>query len=242
MHSRIALLAVLFCVGLGVVLLKPDLFVDPGPLIKGHEKTEGDCYQCHTLLLGPSSSKCIVCHKVEKIGVKKPKATRFHQHLKEQRCTACHTDHIGINAEKATRVFEHSLLTMAWRENCSDCHAKPGDALHRNVGKACQTCHTAVRWQPATFDHSRYFRFDGDHPAECKRCHIDNRYDRFTCYECHEHSPANVREEHIEEGIRNFENCAECHRSADEDEAERIWQQKSRKRGLDGRRGKDGDD
>ena len=32
------------------------------------------------------------------------------------------------------------------------------------------------------------------------------------CYGCHEHTPANIRAEHEEEGIRDFENCVECHR------------------------------
>lgn len=40
-------------------------------------------------------------------------------------------------------------------------------------------------------------------------------YRKCTCYGCHEHTPANVRGKHIEEGIQNFENCVECHRSAD---------------------------
>lgn len=34
----------------------------------------------------------------------------------------------------------------------------------------------------------------------------------------------------MEEGIRDFENCVKCHRSADEDEAERAW--KSIRRGI----------
>ncbi|MDP3883938.1 hypothetical protein [Hydrogenophaga sp.] len=32
-----------------------------------------------------------------------------------------------------------------------------------------------------------------------------------------EHTLANVRQEHEEEGIRNFGNCVKCHRSADEE-------------------------
>lgn len=41
---------------------------------------------------------------------------------------------------------------------------------------------------------------------------------RYTCYGCHQHTPANIRGEHIEEGIRNFANCVDCHRSADEED------------------------
>lgn len=35
-----------------------------------------------------------------------------------------------------------------------------------------------------------------------------------------------IFEEHVEEGIRDYENCVECHRSGDEDEAKRIWRSK----------------
>ena len=48
----------------------------------------------------------------------------------------------------------------------------------------------------------------------------------YTCYGCHEHSRSKIREEHLEEGIRDYENCVECHRSGDEDEAKRIWRSK----------------
>ena len=47
-------------------------------------------------------------------------------------------------------------------------------------------------------------------------CHVRNDYSAYTCYGCHEHTPANIRREHVDEGIRQFDNCVECHRSADE--------------------------
>ena len=59
-----------------------------------------------------------------------------------------------------------------------------------------------------------------------RTCHIDNDYSNYTCYGCHEHSRSKIREEHVEEGIYDYENCVECHRSGDEDEAECIWRSK----------------
>jgi hypothetical protein len=44
-------------------------------------------------------------------------------------------------------------------------------------------------------------------------CHVRNDYSRYTCYGCHEHTPDNIRRKHVEEGIRQFDNCVECHRS-----------------------------
>jgi len=77
---------------------------------------------------------------------------------------------------------------------------------------------------PATFEHEKYFRFDRHHDTECITCHVNNDYGNYTCYGCHEHSRSKIRGEHVEEGIYDYENCVDCHRSGDEDEAERIWQ------------------
>jgi hypothetical protein len=223
MRTRLIVLTLLFIAGIFAVLQAPDIAVSPGALIKGHEKIEGDCFQCHTPLLGPREKKCIACHKIKEIGAKKPDRTRFHQRLAENDCAGCHTDHIGRDAAKATRAVNHGLLGAGWQTNCHDCHAKPKDSMHKSITGKCETCHQPEKWRPATFEHARYFEFDRYHPADCASCHLNERYDRYTCYACHEHSEANVREEHLEEGIRDFENCTECHRSGDEDEAERIW-------------------
>jgi hypothetical protein len=72
----------------------------------------------------------------------------------------------------------------------------------------------------ATFDHSRYFVLDRDHDVQCVTCHVHNDYRRYTCYGCHEHAPQNIRREQMEEGIRDFRDCAEFHRSADEVDTE----------------------
>jgi hypothetical protein len=60
---------------------------------------------------------------------------------------------------------------------------------------------------------------------------MDNDYSNYTCYGCHEHSRSKIREEHVEEGIYDYENCEECHRSGDEDEAKHLWKAKRRKSG-----------
>ena len=55
---------------------------------------------------------------------------------------------------------------------------------------------------------------------------MNNDYSNYTCYGCHEHSRSRIRKEHVEEGIHDYENCAECHRSGDEDEAKYLWKSK----------------
>ncbi|MEN8108595.1 MAG: hypothetical protein ABFS22_11385, partial [Pseudomonadota bacterium] len=94
----------------------------------------------------------------------------------------------------------------------------PCDNLHQDIKGNCGQCHTEESWVPATFDHDEYFRFDREHTTKCRTCHINNDYSNYTCYGCHEHSRSNIREEHVEEGIHDYENCEECHRSGDEDD------------------------
>ncbi|WP_242518454.1 MULTISPECIES: hypothetical protein [Thiorhodovibrio] len=106
---------------------------------------------------------------------------------------------------------------MNLRDACSGCHNKPGDSLHRGIVYNCGQCHSQQAWTPATIDHDRFFLRDGDHQAACETCHINNDVRRYTCYGCHEHSRSKIRGEHVEEGIDEYENCVECHRSGEED-------------------------
>jgi cytochrome c2 len=55
--------------------------------------------------------------------------------------------------------------------------------------------------------------------------------------------PAKIRREHIEEGIRDFDNCVECHRSADEHDIRgRGGERDGKKDGKRGRKDHDDDD
>ena len=103
-------------------------------------------------------------------------------------------------------------------DRCESCHKPPGDSLHRPIKGNCAQCHSTQAWEPATFEHDKLFVLDRDHNAPCETCHKNPAdYRQYTCYGCHEHTIANVRQEHEEEGIRNFDNCVKCHRSADEE-------------------------
>ena len=150
--------------------------------------------------------------------VKKTVKTSFHQDLTEQDCMACHVDHQGPKlTQRSRKPFSHALLKLAVREQCQSCHKLPTDSLHRQVTGNCTQCHSQTAWKPATFDHDKYFLLDKDHNTQCETCHLKNDYKRYTCYGCHEHTPAKILAEHQEEGIRDFENCVECHRSADDE-------------------------
>jgi len=151
-------------------------------------------------------NNCLACH------VNKKQNDELHRSAGSA-CATCHRTDNWKNAS-----FDHSVLAVKGRA-CTTCHKKdtPGDNLHRQVASACSSCHGTTRWKPATFDHSRYFRLDRDHQASCATCHtVPGNYKSYTCMNCHEHSPSRIASEHLEEGIRNYNNCIKCHRSASE--------------------------
>ncbi|MDD3530347.1 MAG: class III cytochrome C family protein [Gallionellaceae bacterium] len=235
-----------------LVFLYPHLMVAPGPLIEGHQALTEDCYACHVNFLGTPSARCVECHKVDRIGLFTSKGVpiaakagkaAFHDKLARQDCLACHGDHRGVlKYRKASGRFAHGLLDDVTRRQCSSCHAKPTDSLHRQVAAECSSCHNTQRWTPATFDHDRYFRLDDDHNAKCVTCHVGNDYRKYTCYGCHEHTPDNMRQEHQKEGIRNWDNCVKCHRSSDDKgEGHDEWRGEGGER-HGGRRKHDDDD
>ncbi|WOF44994.1 hypothetical protein KNJ79_09015 [Sphingopyxis indica] len=197
--------------------------VSPGNLRPEHAALEDDCFACHVPFRAVSAERCIACHKVADIGKRTTRGLPigndrlippFHQALTEKNCLACHSDHPAprLTAE-SPKSFDHALLTPVMRGQCQACHRAPQDMLHQGFNLPCAQCHQSTGWEPATFDHSRYFLLDDDHRVACVTCHTGQNYRRYTCYGCHEHASARIRAEHEEEGIRNLDNCVRCHRS-----------------------------
>lgn len=179
----------------------------------------------HDVLPQAVRERCEGCHKGP--------ADSLHRTVAGN-CLACHDQHQWNPA-----TFSHQMLGPKVLARCEGCHRAPGDTLHEGISGGCGSCHAQERWEPATFDHDKHFRLDHDHRGACTTCHVGNDYKRYTCYGCHEHSPDGIRAEHLEEGIRDYENCVQCHRSADEEEAEHGRYGESRWAG--GERGDDDD-
>lgn len=228
MKRGLPFVAVLVVLGivLAATVLWPRVMVSPGPLIDAHAHLADDCFACHAPFLGAAATRCTECHALADIGIRRTTGeplpdrglrSSFHQFLIEEDCKACHLDHLGTRKVVSRAVvFDHGLLMPTKRGRCSDCHRAPDDDLHRSVQPACAACHTVTAWRPATFDHDRYFVLDADHDVDCRTCHAAGKFKRYTCYGCHAHEPAATRRDHLEEGLRDIENCVECHRSADE--------------------------
>lgn len=94
--------------------------------------------------------------------------------------------------------------------DCSECHGEP--AVHAGqFGLDCVRCHTTLAWQPARLS-IHTFPLDHGQIAEndCQSCH-PRKYDEYTCTNCHEHEPDEIREVHVAADIPEFSACAECH-------------------------------
>lgn len=221
------LIAANLAVVLVLLFVYPHLMVSPGALVSGHTELATDCFACHAPLRGVAADRCITCHALPDIGLRTTKGVAlpqktvkasFHQELIEQDCAACHSDHAGPRlTQRSRKPFSHGLLRTAVQERCESCHKTPTDRLHQQIQGNCGQCHSTKAWTPATFDHDQFFVLDGDHNVKCVTCHTGGDYKRYTCYGCHEHQPDRIRAKHIKEGIPDFENCVECHRSADEE-------------------------
>lgn len=209
----------------GLAFVYPNLMIGPGPLTRSHAALATDCFACHAPWRGAAASRCTACHAVADIGrltttgmplARKAGMLPFHQALARQDCMACHTEHAGVKlTQPAHPRFTHALLDSSIRERCASCHAPPTDVLHRQVGGNCRQCHATAQWQPASFDHARYFPLVGEHDAPCATCHAGNGFSRYTCYGCHAHTPAKIEAEHRKEGIRDTTDCVRCHRRGD---------------------------
>jgi hypothetical protein len=204
----------------------------------------GDCVTCHAAptndLHRDLTMNCDQCHTTEAWSP----ATFDHTTLSAATLEACESCHaaptndlhrdLPVNCDQchtpegwSPATFDHTTLPAATLAACATCHETPDDSFHLQVGTDCAQCHSPQRWTPSTFDHARFFLLDRDHNTTCETCHTHNDFTAYTCFGCHEHTPSNIRGEHEEEGIRNFQDCVRCHRSADEEHGE----------GREGRRG-----
>ncbi|WP_423226370.1 cytochrome c3 family protein [Candidatus Amarolinea aalborgensis] len=169
---------------------------------KVYKGTPTSCVSCHLKddkHQGQFGDDCAGCHTPEDWA----KATFDHSktafaltgaHINTA-CTKCHTDNVFKGTPQA----------------CARCHADP--AYHKGVfGADCQTCHATSAWSPARFNLRHVFPLDHGEGgvSACRACHPDS-LKAYTCYGCHEHTPTGIQAKHVEEGIRDFQDCVRCH-------------------------------
>ncbi len=221
-------------VAIWFIFINPQLMLSPGPMSKGHTSKTNNCLGCHRPFKNVQDENCYVCHGAKTIGLTKVDGTKltpqraalekFHANIVENKaCVDCHQIHEQALATKIESRVWHEGLNISTREQCDICHVKPEGHLHQKIENNCNHCHSIIKWKPADFDHREYFVFDNNHKSECISCHQKENYSKYTCYGCHEHTPSKIKREHLEEGIRNYTDCVKCHRSGNEEEAERKW-------------------
>ena len=191
------------------------------------EHADAACEECHQdNIYAGTPQDCYACHAKDD----------EHNGQYGSDCAACHTP---VDWKQAT--FDHTLtafpLTGAHNSvACADCHqdniyaGTPQDCIACHVdpvfhqglfSTSCTDCHTTTAWSPADYNQSHTFPFNHGESgvSACTVCH-DPTLNTYTCYGCHEHTPANIDSKHREEGITNYTNCMECHPSGREDEGD----------------------
>ncbi len=181
------------------------------------------CSDCHQDgIYAGTPTECVACHAQDDA----------HDGQFGNDCEACHTP-----VDWADAVFDHSLsafpLTGAHvsvaceqchvdgifegtPQTCVSCHQDPDYHLGL-FGDDCAACHTTTAWSPATYNQMHTFPINHGESGNsaCAVCHPQS-LSAYTCYNCHEHDPADIEREHREEGITDFNNCVECHPTGEE--------------------------
>jgi hypothetical protein len=124
----------------------------------------------------------------------------------------------GGHAEADCQECHAEQVFAGTAQDCVACHADP--ELHAGkFGSDCARCHTAVAWQPAKLTrHAFQLTHVSTEQLECQTCHLED-FTEQTCYNCHDHQPADMAVVHQAEGIQEYENCSHCHPSGQAGEA-----------------------
>ena len=168
--------------------------------------TPQDCYSCHyndEPHEGRFGVDCAACHSVDGWS---PAA--FDHNLSNFPLTGAH---VNVACETCHSSGQFQGLSTA----CVACHAEP--AFHAGqFGTDCAGCHGTAAWTPAEYNGQHAFPLNHGGGASCATCHPSS-FTTYTCYSCHEHEEGEVREEHLDEGINDFQNCMECHPHGEKD-------------------------
>ena len=199
--------------------------------LTGHH-TAVDCKKCHVdnKFKGTPTS-CVSCHAEPKVQTHK-----FGTDCKQ--CHATETWKLAsIPTAGPGAAFDHNLTAFkltgkhvsvdclkchvdnkfkGTSTSCVSCHAEPKVHAGSKFGTDCQKCHTTNTWTGGTLGDFKH-TFPIAHgrknrgASSCAICHAKaDAYATYTCYGCHEHTPAKVARQH-KNGV-NIDNCVKCHK------------------------------
>lgn len=175
------------------------------------------CAACHPgNRYKDTPAACVSCHAPDDV----------HRGARGQDCSSCHStvawktskfDHArearfaltGAHAQLDCKVCHTaSSLKDPLPRDCAGCH-RADDAHGGRFGVACETCHGATAWRPATFDHTRDGQFElvGPHAKlDCDACHtavVAQQKLGTECNACHRTNDVH--------GGKLGTDCAGCH-------------------------------
>lgn len=225
-----------------------------GFALAAHERTSAgrpfvcrDCHAAETFRF--ERARCLDCHRDEQ-----PELMARHVDEYGDDCLACHDgrdrfsrgafDHgavrfplTGAHRRAACVACHRGTRTLAdFRAaptTCVECH-RDDDEHRGGFGADCGACHSTDGWEGARFEHDFPLDHGGEGPIACATCHEERgSWKSYTCYGCHEHSPARVRAKHAEEGIGGAEldDCVRCHATGREHEGRGRGDGERRRRG-----------
>jgi len=185
-----------------------------------------ECAKCHiNNVFKGTPLACVSCHQADD--------ARAHQGVYGTDCAQCHNagdwkdakfDHnlaaFKLTGAHVTVVCAKCHINGVYKgtpQTCVGCHAEPQEHLGQ-FGLDCAQCHSTSTWDDATFDHAFPLDHGESGKVACKTCHVTTDYKQYTCYGCHEHTEQRIQSKHLEEGIRDFQNCMECHPTGREKE------------------------
>lgn len=115
---------------------------------------------------------------------------------------------------------------------CYACHEEP-EVHAGSFGINCARCHNTVAWTPAVLTrHDFFLDHGGTGEVDCKTCHPTS-YTTYDCYGCHEdHQPAEMETAHVAEKIFEYAECALCHPTGVEGEADRLRRENPNLNGM----------
>jgi hypothetical protein len=192
------------------------------------------CSSCHATGFAGTPRECVACHRDDYDRTTNPnhRASRF-----PTTCANCHVETAWTPATIDHNRTRFPLTGAHTGVACATCHAnnrfagtptacvachqsdydRTSNPSHRASGfpTGCEGCHSTSAWQPASFDHNRFFPLSGEHGGiPCATCHVNpGNFRAFSCTNCHEHRREEMDDEH--EDVRGYsfdsQACYRCH-------------------------------
>ena len=183
------------------------------------------CLDCHRGgQFAGTPMQCIACHQKDDV----------HRGQYGSDCASCHNtaswkgasfDHgrtafplTGAHVSAACNSCHVNGIYRGTPTACVACHAEP--AYHFGLfGSDCQSCHNTRTWVPASYNQEHGFPLNhGDANGSCETCH-PSALSQYTCFNCHKHEPEKTARKHLEKGIPDISNCANCHPNGKKEES-----------------------